>query len=228
MIGEKEQVPELEQKQAFWNETMQNLDGTSDGLGLPVDEGIKETVTAFRVNQFPTDGSCEGHVEERFGKRIKLHPYVAVGFEEPSQRFIGDTELRDRIAKKFVISPDEIEGNDKAVREYWDYIQNHDVTETPEFLAVRAKNEELCRSAADILKAFYEQRRTPESLRLSIQGVGPAGHFRVEYEKESPQEVSEVDLEKLRLELAQQQEEMRAFSQYLKDRFFNPQSNQEN
>lgn len=211
---------EAKEKQALWNRTIEELDRVADKLGKPIDAGIKETVAAFIVNEFPTYGSCEGHVEERFDKKIKLRPYIAVGLDEPRQRFVGESEIKERIAAEHGIPAEELDENDVAERAYWDYIHKQNVPETPEYLAIRSKNEELQKSVEQILEAFYQNRQTLKDTKLAIEQIGPAGHFKVTTAKENPKEVQDADIEKHQQQLLAEQEEVRAFTQFLKERFF--------
>lgn len=81
-------------KKLIWQQKLQELERVGDKLGYRIDPGIKETVAAFILNGFPTRGSCEGHLEERQGKMVKLHPYIAVGLDAPSERYVGEAEIR--------------------------------------------------------------------------------------------------------------------------------------
>mgnify|MGYP001591747600 CR=1 FL=1 len=222
-MGQFESKPESNEakdKQNLWNKTLDDLDRVADRLGMPIDAGIKETVAAFVVNEFPTYGSCEGHVEERFDKKIKLRPYIAVGLNEPRQRFIGESEIKERIAAGYGISAEKLEENDAAERAYWNYIQEQDVPETPEYLAVRIKNEELQKSLQQILEAFYQNRQANKDTSLTIERIGPAGHFRMTTAKENSKDVREFDMERSRRQLMVEQEEIKAFTHFLKARFF--------
>lgn len=209
------------EKQAAWDKVAEQVDKITDKLGKPIDPEIKEAVTAFIVNKFPTYDSCEGHIEKHSDKIIILRPRVSVGYDEPHQRFVNESEIRNRIASQFGISPDKLEENESAQRAYWDCIQKHDVIETPEYLEIRAKNRELEKLISDIIQAFYKDREAQESIRLSIERIGPAGHFSVITGKELSEEIEESDLKKFQEELQQAQEEMRTFTQFLKERFFN-------
>lgn len=211
---------EVKEKQSLWDRIIEQLDHVADKLGKPIDAHIKETVAAFMANEFPTYGSCEGHVEECFDKKIKLRPYIAVGLDEPRQRFIGESEIKERIAAEYAISAEDLEENDAAERAYWDHIHEQDVPETPEYLAIRAKNEELQQSIQWILEAFYQNRQTNEDTKLTVERIGPAGHFRVTIAKENPKEVPDADIEKHKQQLLAEQEEVRALTQFLKERFF--------
>ena len=46
---------------AVWESELQITRGITDRLGLTIDKGIEDTVTALRLMGFATSGSCEGH-----------------------------------------------------------------------------------------------------------------------------------------------------------------------
>ncbi|HSX14708.1 MAG TPA: hypothetical protein VLE72_02250 [Candidatus Saccharimonadales bacterium] len=53
------------------------VDQIADKLGTPIDDRIKETVVALKLNGFETSGSCEGHLD---GFPL---PYVDIETDEP-------------------------------------------------------------------------------------------------------------------------------------------------
>ena len=212
---------EAGEKQALWYKTMEQLDQVADRLGKRIDAGIKETVAAFAVNKFPTNGSCEGHVEERFGKKVKLRPYIDIGFREPKQRFVGESEIKERIAAEYGITAEEVEDNDAADKAYWEYTHKQDVPETPEFMEILAKNKELERSFQQALEAFYQNRQVGKDTKLIVKPIGPIRRLYITTAKENPKSVAESELEQYRQELSAEQEEVRALTQFLKERFFN-------
>ena len=62
-----------------WAETRQKVGEMTDKLGKGIDEGIKESVAALLVHEFPTSQSCEGHSSE---KGISS-PWIEVRAPEP-------------------------------------------------------------------------------------------------------------------------------------------------
>jgi len=58
---ESEQKAHLAQER--WAKTREEVDHIGDRLGKRIDPGIKDTVAALRYFDFPTDASCEGHME---------------------------------------------------------------------------------------------------------------------------------------------------------------------
>jgi hypothetical protein len=211
-------------KQRQWNREIEVLQGITDRLGQPIDENIKEAVVAFNVNGFSTYMSCEGHVEERFGEVIKISPYVGFGMPEPDIRFDGQEEIKRKIAEEFGVNPVTIglhleEGNEKADTAYWDYIQNNFVPETAEFIQVRNINEQLAKIMQELLNEFYSTRETSEELKLKIDIIGPASHVAVSCGRDVSN-LSEVDLDKYKKELKEEQKEMNNFAEFLKQKFF--------
>lgn len=49
-------------KQQQRDQLAEEIDAWADGLGYPLDEGIKETVIVLNLLGFTTNGSCEGHL----------------------------------------------------------------------------------------------------------------------------------------------------------------------
>jgi hypothetical protein len=67
---------QLAQKMETWNKIAAEVDLIADKLGKKVDEGIKETVVAFRASGLSTGASCEGHLSPQ--RKFK-GPWVDIG-----------------------------------------------------------------------------------------------------------------------------------------------------
>jgi hypothetical protein len=211
------------EKVARWERVIGRVEGVKDRLGKGIDENAKETVVAFLVNEFPTRQSCEGHIEERFGKMVRIDPYINLGVEDVAERFVGEAEIKKNIADQFNIASESIDRaeNDAADNAYWDYIAAHDVQETPEFQEMRAKNEELEKRAAALLDEFYKDRDASKQPRLlRIKTIGPEAYPSINADREKEEEITEDNIEKQRTELREEQSEMAALTQFLKEKFF--------
>ncbi len=213
-------LPIPNEKKEVWRQALQRLENVVDGLGKRIDDGARETVAAFNVNGFPTYGSCEGHFEERPGRLPKLHPYIAVGLNEPEQRFVGEKEIRKQIADKFHISPDKLSEGGEAGKAYWNYIKEHGVEETEEYKAVREENIILRKRFFDLFAEFQKSDIASPEMQLSIQDIGAGGHFRIESRKKNPKKISADQIPALQEELAREKAEMSALTEFLKQRFF--------
>lgn len=75
MSNTNEQPNEKEQRLV---EIRAKVDKITDALGHPIDEGIKDSVVAMLAHDFPSDGSCEGHLTEDENGRKFLYPSVDI------------------------------------------------------------------------------------------------------------------------------------------------------
>jgi len=66
--------PEKHQK---WQEMAETIDRTTDRIGCPIDEKIKEIVIVLNLLGFRTSASCEGHLDEGL-----CYPWVAFDVEQ--------------------------------------------------------------------------------------------------------------------------------------------------
>ena len=211
------------EKTACWERVLGRVEQVKDGLEKGIDENAKETVVAFLVNEFPTRQSCEGHIEERFGKMRRIDPYITLGVEDVAGRFVDEAEIKKKIADQFNISPENINRaeNDAVDNAYWDYLAAHDVQETPEFQEMRAKNEELEKRAAALLDEFYKDRDASKQPRLlRVTTIGPEGYPSINADREKEEEISEDNVEEQRTELREEQSEMAALTEFLREKFF--------
>jgi len=220
MFEKSNEIPPNSEKATRWEDAMAQVEQAKDRLGKGIDENIKETVAAFLVNDFPTRGSCEGHLEERFGKIRKISPYIDVAASEPKERFVGENEIRASVAEQYNVAPGDIEQNDIAGKAYRGYIYGNHLEETSEYQETRKKNEELKKRADALINEFYRQRSSEATHTLRIRDIGPSGLFKIEGEQGFVREVSEEDQEQYRERLLSEQAEMKALTEFLKKKFF--------
>lgn len=71
-----------------------SIENISDLLGKKIDKGIEDTVSMFMAHDFPTDDSCEGHIQD------DIHPnvvYPRVGVYEPyPEGWKDNPEVQDK------------------------------------------------------------------------------------------------------------------------------------
>lgn len=210
-------------KEDLWDIKLKELNKVVDGLGKHIDANIKETVVAFLMNDFPTYGSCEGHVEERFGKMIKLPPYVGVGFEYPQERFEGEAKIKELILKLFNAPEEDFAKNEKIKKAFYDYINKNQIPESKEYIAVRNKTMEKEEDMKKILESFYKNREVEDSKKLKIRELGGGHSFYVTPlgNEKRETEIKKEDVEKHEEDLKKEQEEVKAFTQFLKEKYLN-------
>lgn len=192
------EVQETEQaeKLKVWQEKREGVEEIVDKIGEPIDEGVKESVTAMNVNGFETSASCEGHLDHG-----ESFPWVDVG-ESPSEEFLEKTE--------------KVSGEDF----------NRLLEENPQVEELIERNHAGRERLRWMLDEFYDQSREEESegeRLLTVSTANKFGGFRVlprealiPKESVSPQEQNE--------RLQTWQEEMQRFTEFLRERYFDPET----
>ena len=90
------------EKEIAWEQRRQEVDKITDNLGLGVDEKIKEAVTAFRVHEFATNQSCEGHIGEG-EKHGATFPWIEIYAPEPKGWNEAGGEQKNQIEKEWMV-----------------------------------------------------------------------------------------------------------------------------
>ena len=94
ICGNKQEAVPLE-KEITWEKHRADVDKITDRLGKGVDEKIKEAVAAFSAYEFPTSGSCEGHLHEEGQEKHGL-PYPWVEIYAPEPEGLPDEEMKEK------------------------------------------------------------------------------------------------------------------------------------
>ena len=72
-----------DEKEVKLDKARDRVERIVDKLGKGIDEGIKESVVAFMMHEFPTSGSCEGHLTDNKNNRPFLYSHVDIQEPEP-------------------------------------------------------------------------------------------------------------------------------------------------
>lgn len=201
------------EKQQAWNTALADLERVVDGLGLQIEESIKETVVAFNINGIPTDSSCGGHIEP---ERLSFPYVMGQALGEPEFRYEGEEAIVHDIAEKYNLKRwRDLFGDSSAEKEY--DARTAELLETKEYSEWYAKNTPLTESVQKLVTEF-NATRTRTLLHLSPIYPG----FRVEAndKKKIPS-----DPEETKAEIRLAQEEFRAFTEFLKERYFASRTN---
>ncbi|PIY74628.1 MAG: hypothetical protein COY85_02660, partial [Candidatus Portnoybacteria bacterium CG_4_10_14_0_8_um_filter_40_50] len=164
-----QETSEDQDKNLKLEEIRQEVENIGDRIGRPIDEGIRETVAMFKANELPTSDSCEGHVER--GLPV---PYVEVSApNEPQERFVGQNEVFEKVAKKYNITPEEAKTS-KIDEAYWEAMKECSQNEeTEEYKKWNEENEKLLAKGQGLLEEFYKERQVEPNVKLQIEeGVG--------------------------------------------------------
>jgi len=208
------------EKEQEWNNKLADLDTVVDRLGKGLDEHIKETVAAFNLNGFNTDGSCEGHVNWGLGA-----PWVEIEApNKPKERYVGEVKILQNIAESYGISDKDIEWamNETAWKEAYDLFEKNG--ETEEYKKWRSENDKLKQRAGELMDEFYKNRIVDEKVHLKFERVDAGETFRIYNGGEDyalSQKMDEEQKRGLGQRIIKYQEEMNAFGEFLKDKFLN-------
>ncbi len=159
-------------KQKHWQEILDNLNKTIDGMGLGIDENIKECVAGFIANGFYTTGSCAGHLDTEDDGRL-LSPYVCINAEgEPENEFVGEKEIKQKLLEKYNLHCTfGMFQNDDVWNEYKQSVKN--LTEKMEdWKAWLKKNEEFRDKAIPVIDEYNKQNGY-EKPRIILKDVYP-------------------------------------------------------
>ncbi len=208
------------EREIIWGKAREEIDKMGDRLGFGIDEGIKETVVAFKVNGLPTSSSCEGHVDR--GLPI---PWVEIQApNEPDERFIGQNESFKKMAKKYNITVEQVK-HAKNNDAYWEAINECAKNgETEKYKKWEEENKRLQAKARKLLNEFYKDRKVKSDIKLKIdKGVSA---FRIhngekDYDdlSEHPEEVSDARKQERAKKLLIYRKEMSDFTEFLKMKF---------
>jgi hypothetical protein len=204
------------EKQTKWNDTLSEVEKITDGLGKKVDSGIKETVVAFLVNGIKTNGSCEGHLD-----RGNHYPYIQI------EHRLNSPEFKDEVT---ILSE---QGKTKGYQSLQN-IPESDTEFNSKVIELRNQAEKYKKGVEtkikQLLNTFYSSHKpTSNDYILTVweggsffniepasgAGVGKDNWKKFE-EKEklmSPQQKEDF--------LKNSQAEMKAFTEFLKTKFFN-------
>jgi len=209
----------LHNKKIAWlNRLRKKIDKITDALGMPIDKEIKEAVIMFNVVGLYTSGSCEGHLDHGLPA-----PWIHIEApNEPKERYVKEKEIYRKVARKYNLKVEEvrrgynIEAFEEAGREI---VKNE---ETKEYKRWKKENKKLLKKAKKFLEEFYKNRQVGSDIKLEIEIFGDDS-FRIhnggKYYK-PVKDLSEKEKKKVEKMLKKFREEMNAFTEFLKNKYF--------
>lgn len=221
MLEKFEQTTKGE-KYKHWEQKRKQIEQITDATGRGIDNGIKETVIAFNVNEIFTSQSCEGHSEVEGGHRS--WPWVEVSApDEPEEKFVGEKQAFEEAAHEHNIPFDELKrGYHEKL--YWGIKRK--VSQNPytlEYQKWQRRNQELHTKIVQLLDEFYQNRETETDIRLHAEESN-GEPFEISSEREMldkflNNELGDKEKESLLDKLSKRQREMRDFAEFLKKRY---------
>lgn len=222
--GTESQSEQLLKKQAQWEAIRRQLDEATDALGLPIDEGIKDTCIALNALGFPTEQSCEGHTNEP-----AFNPWVRISdTDEPWERFANQRQIFQEVAAKKGLTFKQV-ASAENYDAYWEAMKKAaENPELPQYVVHRQRNQALKERFTNLLSEFYQDREVPDEVHLNTHAIGADDCFYIE----NPGSDEGINLDALSSDekstlderVKQRQAEMQAFTEFLKQKyFFHPQ-----
>lgn len=141
------------ERELKWRQIMGQLDRMTDGLGMPVDPEIKESVAACIAHGFDTYQSCGGHLEH---ERLRAPWIVIQAGEQPNERFAGIAVISEKLEKRFGAEWWSGAHNQEADAIWYEETKN--LPESEEWRQWRMRTQEHVEQMKEMLLMFYEGR----------------------------------------------------------------------
>jgi hypothetical protein len=188
-------------KEQRWQAIADELTQTRDKLGKGIDAGIFETVLVLNALDIPTNASCEGHLE--WGT---CAPWVDVVSKHPLTHI--------SIAKLMTEAMRECDQGGKTSAEEKALFQNIHAQRRE----IKTHHIQIRQKLMSYLAVFYQDRTISYDHRLIVRPLGTDGKSRLESQGADCQEVMPAHIRAQKL--AVYQDEMQAFTQFLKCAYF--------
>jgi hypothetical protein len=206
-------------KQNAWEAKRNELEQITDGRGLEIDEGIKDSVVAFNMVGLNTTQSCEGHMaSENWGLQT---PWIDIAApNKPDTQFVGEIETFQRLADKFGIPLEEFRSGADMEGYFEAQKESAKNGETPEFVAWRTETDRMSEKLEEFLHDFYKDRQVGQHQRLVADKFGSGetrimagGGFDMQWNLPGTEKASDETVLARKAEMA-------AFTDFLKDKYF--------
>jgi len=212
----------MNHSQKIWKAKLKEFATVVDNEGVPIDRDILETVVAFNLNGFPTIKSCAGHTQHH---PLRFPFVLGWAAGKPESRFTNDKKLRQKIAIKYRGIPEEIKLNPDAAREYYKIVKKRRLHETRQYKVWGKKNRFLQKKIEDLLKQFYSKRKAPLNTKIylarkTLGCLVMTGEMKIK-KKLKNNTVKPSEIPQIQKYIITAQEEMRMFTEFLKNRLFN-------
>lgn len=200
-------------KQEMWDNMSMDIDHWTDGMGYPIDKGIKEVVVALNMMDVKTLASCEGHFDHGYS-----YPWIDIDPSSPEvEKWMAD--LRSKV--------EQIQNEEKRLEAKFPDLSYRAITQQPEAENLVSLYEEgrvisqsyeqakinCLKSMMKLIDQFYENRNVSYDKMLVIDfdcGRIQSNGARMQIIR-STEEQNKKIVEYL--------EEMQAFASFLKTKF---------
>ncbi|SRR5258708_820649 len=175
-----------------WDEVSEKFSHVTDRIGRPIDKGIFETVVVLNSLGIATSASCEGHLDHGLP-----HPWIDVELPEPINHDTPEiAQMREDIRERQV----------RFLKSY-----------TPEMKKLQQETQQMQREACfklfSILSEFYKDRVVSYDRMITFNVLGRIRSQGGDY-------LSLLPEGERAMRMNEYQEEMRAFTEFLKSIYF--------
>ena len=213
------QPPEAVVKQQHLEQIRTEVNAITDALGVPIDEGIKETIVYCLALNLPTVQSCEGHADSG-----RPWPWISFAVpHEPAERYTNQREVFAQVAQRYGATLEDVERGRNL--EAWAEAsrQASRAPETAEYQAWANQNLQLMHKVQAILDKFNQDRQIDPDFKLEAW-AGAGNAFDVECHRAQSwlrrtEPVTEQERQQAVQDLPVHQHEMAAFTKFLKKQF---------
>jgi hypothetical protein len=189
------------QKEKLWQEIADRASRITDKLGMPIDQGILDTVIVLNALDITTKQSCEGHVD-----RAVCAPWIF--FTTP-----GIDELNKQVSQA---QEQAMQASKERKHTHAELIKLFEPSHQLRHQA-DSKHAEDQQKVLAFLDAFYANRHAPQDKRLIVYSRSP-GTSTLESQGARCQSIDSPEARAQKLK--EYQEEMQAFTAFLKAIFF--------
>lgn len=203
-------------KQQQWDSVAKEVDSWVDGLGYPIDQGIKETVIVLNLLGFPTRQSCEGHLNHG-----EASPWIDFAITQPE--FVN---LQNQASEFYKV---ELKEPFQTLKLKYPHLSRDEIFQTQEgeslkpayekFLYLLSLSQEEAKKILlplfELLDKFYQAHECTKDQKLDILIEGIIRLRSCGWELQNQRSGDERNIH-LKLYV----DEMHAFTKFLKDYFF--------
>lgn len=196
-------------QQERWRSGIEQWKRVTDGLGQTIDPGILETVVVLNLLLVQTSGSCEGHAQ-----RGCAYPWVDI--EVPLEAREDQERLYDALNERFM-SLCVLGSNGFPVKiseEAGQILHERDAVG----YEIRRAHHKMVGLLLTYLDAFYQKHSSSFDRHLTFSEIGLFGMMRLHSVGGLLQTTRPESLRQLKL--LEYQQEMHAFTEFLKAQFF--------
>lgn len=191
----------MTEQEKKWQELSQWAETVTDAVGCSIDEGIRETVIAMNAIGIHTLASCEGHLE-----RSIAAPWVDIGHPD-ARPAAKEAHLKLLVAQEARVQDVPLEQRRALIQE----------AEAAKLVVKRLHLVERLKLIG-YLNDFYVTRIVPYHARLILNQAEWSGIIRLESQGADYQDC--LPIEERAQKLREYQDEMRAFTAFLKATYF--------